>query len=352
MTLINFGEDLIGIFVMNELISVIVCHHKGETLITNAIKSIQHSQDVNYEIIVATSSDDYASKYQFTFKDVNFMTISGGPAYKRNVASRYARGNYYAFFDDDVEVTGLTLYWMLKTLKDRKAGMVYGKLLNMEFKDRFDEAGSFLTPTGFLWARCESGVVDAGQFDREEAILAGKSASCIVRRDIFLKVGGFDVSYGILGEETDLSWRIWLIGSSVWFSYRSVTYHAFNTKFKPADFYVPERVYRNGCRNYLSMLLTNLEKPNVFMVVLIQVIVWFTAGIGMMITGKFEAGSNIFKGLADIIINIRRIIHKRALVQSTRVISDKELFKTIKRNPPFSYYYKRFFHYIKTGRHG
>lgn len=337
---------------MSDLVSCIICHHMGEKLLFNTLDSIQSSSEVDFEIIVVTSSEDNVSKFQSSYENVTFITVTGGPAHKRNVATRYAKGNYFAFFDDDVELTPLSIYYMLRTLKQKSAGMVYGKLLNMQFRDRFDEAGSFLTSTGFLYARCESGIQDKGQFEETCQILAGKSASCIVRRSTFFKIGGFDVSYGILGEETDLSWRIWLSGSSVWFCPRSVTYHAFNTKFKPANFYVPERVYRNGCRNYLSMLLTNLENKHLIWPIFIQVIVWSTAGIGMIFTGKNEAGSYIFKGLYDVVKNMRAILHKRSLVQGSRVISDKELFKFIKKDPPFKYYWKRFFHYIKTGRHG
>lgn len=334
-----------------ELISCIICHHKGETLLRNALRSLEHSQDVNYEIIVATSMPGYEI-FEKEFPKVRFYFVTGGPAEKRNIATHYARGEYFAFFDDDIEVTGLALYWMLDTLKKRNAGMVYGKLKNMEFKDRFDEAGSYLTRTGFLWARAESGVEDTGQFDAEVQILAGKSASCMIRRNIFSRTGGFDASYGILGEETDLSWRVWLLGSSVWFSPRSVTFHAFNTCFKPKDFYIPKRVYFNGCRNYISMLFTNLEIKNLIIPILIQTFVWTNAGIGMLITGKSEAAINIFKGLFYVVKNIKLILKKRHIVQSTRVISDNELFKFIKRSPEMSYYIKRFIRYISTGLHG
>ena len=337
---------------MKNKISVIICHHKGETLLFNTIDSIKKSYDVDYEIIVATSSEEFVKSFSSKYPDVRFINVQGGPANKRNVATRFANGQYFAFFDDDVEVTPLALFNMQRELEKDGVGMVYGKLLNMEFRDRFDEAGSFLTSTGFLLARCESGILDKGQFEDVCPILAGKSASCMVHRKVFWEALGFDVSYEILGEETDLSWRIWLIGYSVVFVPKSVTYHAFNTKFKPADFYIPKRVYFNGSRNYLSMLTTNLEYRNLIIPLCVQLIVWFLAAMGMFITGKMEAGKFILKGIFWYFTNLPHILLKRKYIQNKRVISDSELFKFIKRNPSFSYYYNRFFHYIKTGRHG
>ena len=304
------------------------------------------------EIIVATSDGISVKRLSEKYPSVNTVEIRGGPARKRNVATRFASGDYFAFFDDDVEVTPYSIFHLFECVNQKDIGMAYGKLRNLEFQTRFDEAGSFLTWSGFLWARAESGVEDRGQFDNACPILAGKSAACIVHRKVFWNVGGFDESYEILGEETDLSWRIWLSGFKVLYCPRSVTYHAFNTRFKPNDFYVPRRVYYNGCRNYISMLLTNLEAKNLLVPIFVQFNVWFLAGLGMILTGKWEAGINIFKGLCYIIENLPTILEKRKSVQTMRTIGDSELLPIITHNPPLSYYWRRFFHYIKTGRHG
>ena len=331
-------------------VSTILCHHKG-TLIDGAIASLLKSKGVELQIIVATSDETYFKKHR---DDTNILVVvvQGGPAHKRNVAFRFAEHPLIAFFDDDVEVRPWAVYEMATALRVEGLGMVFGKLLNMEFPERFDEAGSFLTSSGFLWARAESGVLDTGQFDEACPVLAGKSASCMIHRKVFSEVGMFDASYEILGEETDLSWRVWLYGYRVLYVPSSITLHAFNTKFKPRDFYVPRRVYFNGCRNYISMLLTNLEYPNMILPITIQFIVWSMAGLCMLVTGKFEAGLYIFKGISWVISHLPQILSKKITVQKYRKVSDHILLPIIRRNPPISYYIDRFLSYIKTGRHG
>ena len=326
-------------------VDVIVAHHQGE-LVLKAIHSILLSRGVKIRLIVATSVSTV------NFHGAKTIFVPGGPAKKRNVAFRFTESEYMAFFDDDVEVTPLAILHMVRALQKDKIGMVFGKTLNMEFHNRFDEAGSFLTPTGFLWARAESGIEDKGQYNTEEYVLAGKSAACMIRRRAFLDAGLFDESYEILGEETDLSWRVWLSGWKVLYVPSSVTYHAFNTKFKPRDFYVPRRVYFNGCRNYISMLLTNFENLNFIIPTILQTIVWISASVGMILTGKFEAGTYILKGLLYVATHLPAIFEKRKKVQGSRKISDKELMPMIMRTPPISYYLKRFFRYISTGLHG
>lgn len=332
-------------------VSVIICHHKG-TLIYKAVDSLLKSEGVTFEIIIATSDETLFNRYAGDSR-VRQVFIEGGPARKRNIAARFANGEFLAFYDDDIEATPRSLFQLRSSLiTDDKIGMVFGKLLNMEFHDRFDEAGSYLTPTGFLWARAESGCKDIGQYEDAVPILAGKSAACMIHKKLFWRIGAFDASYEILGEETDLAWRVWLAGFQVWFVPQSVTYHAFNTRFKPVDFYIPRRVYFNGCRNYLSMLFTNLSYPRVIISLVTQIVVWTAAGVGMLVTGKHEAGINIFKGLGYFFNHMPILLRKRRKVQESRKIKDSELMPIVMRNPPISYYVKRFFHYIKTGRHG
>jgi len=325
-------------------ISLILCHHKGD-LVIKAISSLLRQKGVKVEIIVMTSEPDR------TFYGTKTVYMQGGPDRKRNESLKFCASNYIAFFDDDIEADPYCVYKMYKTLQRPGCAMVFGKLLNMEFRDMFDEAGSFLTPTGFLWSRGDR-VRDVGQFNKTIHVLAGKSASCMIHRSVFVAVGKFDTDYEILGEETDLAWRVWLQDYRVYFCPGSIAYHAFNTKFKPRDFYTSKRVYYNGCRNYLSMLYTNLGKGNWQRPIATHLCAWTIAGLGMILTGKTEAGLYIFKGIAYFFRNIKRIHAKRVLIQKNRKIQDSRLFKYIMTNPPKAYYWKRLFRYIASGLHG
>ena len=335
------------------MISIIICHNKGNFL-EKALESVYASKEVEFEVIVMTTlymQNEPITHLRQRFPQAKFIHQEGGPDIKRNQGAKHAHGDYLAFFDDDIEMTPHALWEMKRTMDHHKAQMVFGKTKNMEHRDRFDEAGSFLTWSGFLWARAESGVVDTGQFEREEPILAGKSAACMIRKLFFFRVGGFDTTFGILGEETDLAWRVWLLGGQVWWCPRSITYHAFNTKFKPQDFYTNDRVYFNGCRNYITMLLKNLGHQNLW-IVPVHGAVWFVAALGMMLTGKWKSGCNILRGLIYVCGHLASILKRRSYIQQTRVLQDKELFPLVLRQPSWSYYLHRFLRYIKIGLHG
>ena len=328
-------------------ISVIVCDHKAD-FIYKCVESIQKSVEVTYEIIIITS---HKGLYKLGIQDCIVKYHPGMPAAKRNYGVKFSKASLIAFFDDDVEIDPKCLV-SLKGGLYPSVGMTYGKLWNMEHRDRFDEAGGFMTWTGFIWSRAAQNDKDTGQFDKEAYILAGKSASCMVKKEVFNKVGGFDESFGILGEETDLSWRIWLSGKYVLYAPGATGYHAFNTKFKPPEkHYTSDRVHFNGCRNYLTMLIKNLGKEHLW-IISVHMMIWFFAGLAMIGTLKIREGGNILRGIAYVLSHLSLIRKKRRLIQSERVINERNIWEIIHKSSPRGYYTQRFFRYILSAMHG
>lgn len=331
----------------NPSVSIIVCHHKGD-FIYKFVESVKKSDFSDYEIIVVTSDDLLLS-----IPGCIMLRHYGMPAAKRNAGAKIALGEYFGFFDDDVEIAPDCLEHLLYAIKEPPTGMVYGKLHKADEPNRFDEAGGFLTSSGFIWSRAGQNIIDSGQFDSHAPIFAGKSASCIVKKDVFEKVSGFDEDFEILGEESDLSWRIWLAGYKVMFNPYATGVHYFNTKWKPAkDYYTSKRVHYNGCRNYITMLIKNLETKNLWKILPIHVSIWFFAGCAMIGTGKIAQGMNIFGGLWYVIRNLRTVLTKRSIVQKRRCIGDEKLWPSIYRVPPRGYYWGRLKRYVSIGLHG
>lgn len=329
---------------MSDGISVVICHHQGK-LIYDAIRSVIASDYELFEVIVVTSVPD------LEFKNCRTIFYPGEPAVKRNIGVRYASYPYIAFFDDDVEVDRYCLRELHAVCKLDKVGMVFGKCLNFVKREIFDEAGSFLSWNGFLYSRGDR-VKDEGQFDKIDTILAGKSANCMVKRKAFGEVGFFDEWMGILGEESDLSWRMWLYGYTVFFVPRAIAYHKFNTVLKPSTFYNLKRVYYNGCRNYISMLFINQDLNNCLRILPIHILCWVIAGLGMFLRFRFGEGLHIFYGIYSCFVNRERLLRRRERVQRDRVCRDSDLSKFITINPPISYYIKRIARYWRSSVHG
>lgn len=330
--------------ITSPLISAVICHHKGD-FIYDCVKSVLASRNVLVDVFVLTDKNLHDNGFKLIYSKAM-------PAQKRNIGIRYAHSRFVAFLDDDVEIDKDCLYEMYKECKESRIGMVYAKTYNAERRNIIDSGGSWLTWTGFLNAREHGDVEDIGQFQETIPVLAAKSACCMVNRKAFIDAGMFDASYGILGEETDLSWRMWLRGWTVLFTPKALAWHWFRTKKKSIDFYTIPRIYFNGCRNYLSMLFTNLSINKLIKTLPVHIFAWTLVAIFMFFSGRFSASKNILLGILSFIFNLRQHILKRRNVQTHRVISDKELFKSIYKDQPLRYYFSRLKSYILTGLHG
>ncbi len=54
-------------------------------------------------------------------------------------------------------------------------------------------------------------------------------ASLLIKRDVFLLLGGFDIRYYAYVEDLDISWRAWLAGYKVAYAPKAYCYHKYGS---------------------------------------------------------------------------------------------------------------------------
>ena len=346
-------------------VTVIIPHHTGYALLQRCLQSVLASQGVSFHVILVTSApvtehqqflSEFGADRRFTY-----WYEQGGPAHKRNYGVAHGgevQSTYVVFLDDDVEVSPYCLYEFYLWMEDHpRCGMAFAKIYKMEEgrRDEFDDCGSWLTRSGFLFARSGNGQVDRGQFDKPCRCLSSKSATCVVRNRAFMDVTGFDRDYFILGEETDMAWRMWLKGWEVWYVPTATSWHAFGCEsLKPKlTYYTHERIFYRGCKNYLSLLFTNLGLAKLYAILPLHLSLWATAAVGFCFRkGGASCAVQIMRGMQDFFLSLPSLQRKRHHVQSTRVVSDRDLWPLISYTPPLTYYWHRLRRYVSQGLHG
>ena len=258
------------------------------------------------------------------------------------------------FLDDDTEISPYTLYEFWHGFQELPtAGMLFARIYNAERRQELDDCGSWLTPSGFLYARASNGHITHDELMRPVRCLASKSAGCAIKRSVFYAAGGFDASYFILGEETDLAWRVWLQGAEVWYWPFAVLWHAFDTTAKrTVDYYTLERIHRFGARNYIALLCTNLGALRLWLVLPGHVCGWLLAIVCFAVRGDRPRATLVSRGLWDALSRLPRTLAKRHTVQARRLRSDHDLMPLIRRRVPLSYYVTRLRRYVVSCLHG
>lgn len=315
-------------------VSIIICHHTGD-LIKRCLASIPMVPE--YEVIVVTTDDMYKKTTERLC--IRLCAEMNNPALKRNIGAQYASGQYLVYLDDDTEMDVETIDAMYDYMWfHRNAGMVFPVLYKMDDHDKIDTSGSYLTWSGFLYETY------CGSLPWPAEVISSKSAVCMVRKDLFDMVGGFDPSFYIYGEETDLSWRLWRAGYAnvvlPWVS----AYHAFETSLKPKSYYNNRYIHFHGCKNYITMLLRNLP-PSKLYIAFLNAGVWLFTGICMW-PRNHQAAKWIFQGIWYNIKNFPAVIRYR------RQQKNYWIPRVVWHNPGMGYYFGRLKDYLTHQLHG
>ena len=317
------------------------------------------SQGVSFHVVLVTSAPpsehqqfltEFGADRRFTY-----WYEPGGPAHKRNYGVLHGGGvqsPYIAFVDDDAELSPDCLYEFVQWMEEHpQCGMAFGRIYNAERRRELDDAGSFLTFTGFLWARANN-QLDTGQYTTPCRVLASKSATCMVRLSAFKQVGGFDEDYYILAEDSLLAYTLWLVGWECWYVPSATSWHWFNTSMKPKEqYYTTYRIFFLGARNYTWMLLSCLGLLRLLLILPIHVSIWHLAALGFFLKQDYQRGWFILKGVWSGLL-LGKAYHKRQRIQATRLRTDRELFQHTFAFPPFSYYTSRISRYLSQAIHG
>lgn len=211
------------------LLSVIVLNYNGVKHNARCLDSLL-SQEGDYEIIFADngSTDGSYAQARERYPNRSIIWVDNGAnlgyAGGNNTAARFASGEYLLFLNNDTELAPRMVPRLLSYLKasPRIAGGQCALIKDSE-RDKLEAAGVAVDVFGFCYARYRD--ADPKELLAEETIFSGVGAALVVSRKCFDAVGGFDESYFLLYEETDLCWRINLSGGTLRYFPEAYVYH-------------------------------------------------------------------------------------------------------------------------------
>jgi GT2 family glycosyltransferase len=143
-----------------------------------------------------------------------------------NAGAQAATGEYVVFLNNDTRVDPGWLHGYLSALARDPEAVCAASYMRSWDDTESDFNGSTANLFGVGrqqamvgWPDCPAG---PGEGD---PLLFACGGAMLIRRDVFLAVGGFDPSFFIYFEDVDLGWRLWVLGHRVVFAPRSIVYH-------------------------------------------------------------------------------------------------------------------------------
>lgn len=195
--------------------SIIIVTYNGLRYLAGCLGSLLDDTAGAAEVIVVDncSSDGSPQFIRERFPAVRLVENrdNRGFAAACNQGAGLAAGPVLVFLNQDTEVFGGWLAGLLHELAaDDRVGLATSRLRLMRRPDSLHLCGQDVQYTGLVFGRGYAGPA-AGQ-DRACDVNAVSGASFAIRRELWEALGGFDETFFMYYEETDLSWRAQLAG--------------------------------------------------------------------------------------------------------------------------------------------
>lgn len=313
--------------------SIIIVNYNGWQDLERCLRSLEASQSQDCEVIVVDncSTDDSPEKIKSTFPHVRLIrsNINLGFGAGNNLGAQIAQGRVLVFLNPDTTVQPGWLDPLLRALDEYpQAGMVTSRILLMDTPDQINTCGNDLHLSGLALCRGMGQCKDVDQpIDHNDEKLPVKvvrvaaisGAAFAIRKELYESVGGFDDTFFLYMEDTDLSVRVQLAGYHCLYVPGSVVYHDYQLSFGPMKTYYQER-------NRYLMLLKNLRWPTLLILlpalILSEVVTW-----GFVLLQDRKRFRNKLFAYAWILFWWKEIMEKRAATQKLRRVSDRSLLR-------------------------
>ena len=276
---------------------VTIVNYNQEKYLEALLPSVLATEYPNFRVVfIDNASTDKSRELLETFNDQRLKKVllleNLGLCKARNLGASHEKSCYFAFLDPDVTVTPTWLQTLVDTMEsDPSVGIAESNILSQ-----------------ISWASSS----------KERVKLYALGAAFIVRNKVWRQLGGFDDDYFVGYDDQDLGWRTWLLGYKVVGVSNSIVYHypgglrrgELNRFFRYHDF-----------KNRLSSLIKNLELLT-FLREIPRIIFMVSAFCLEDFRHKQIDGiSTVFW----ILMNLRKLLRKRASIQKSRRIKDRNI---------------------------
>jgi GT2 family glycosyltransferase len=269
------------------------------------------------EIVVVdnASTDGSAAAIARAMPDATLIRLptNGGYAAGNNAALPHCHGDYLALLNPDTEPEAEWLAALVAALEaDPSIGLATSKILLTNDRTRINTCGNTVHVAGF--ATCRGLDAPATDYTEADDVAAVSGAAFIIRRALMERLGGFDASFFMYVEDTDLSWRALLAGVRCRFVPASVVAHRYALTLGAAKTFYLER-------NRMQMVLKCYRARTLLLLapalLLGELAAWGYAALQgkAHLRAKASAARWVFR-------HRRAIRERRRAVQASRVVGD------------------------------
>lgn len=208
--------------------SIIVLTFNGLELNKKCITSILKNTEGDFEIVIVdnASSDgtvDYLKSLDDSRINIEYNKNNVGFAEGNNQAAKMAKGELLVFLNNDTEVTKNWIMPLQKAIGSKDVGVAGSKLLYPDGK--IQHAGVVFSYKGMprhIYRRFEN---DFSPANKEREFQAVTGACLAIKKELFVRLSGFDEGYINGLEDVDLCFKVRELSLKVMYCPKSTVIH-------------------------------------------------------------------------------------------------------------------------------
>lgn len=301
-------------------ISIIIVNWNGRKWLKKCLDSLRTQTCKDFEIILIdnSSTDDSADFVRNNYPEIRiFHSGNYGFGHACNVGGKKAKGKFLMFFNEDMYVNNDFVEKYLKEYKKIKEENSIGTIGCVIA----DYDGSKIISKKMYGYGIDLMAAPVPNFVKTR-IFHNTGCPLFIKKELFLKIGGFCENIFLYGEDIDLCWRLNLYGYQHYFLQNVYIYHncaaGSFSKIKLA-------LYIKG---EINCLLNNCSWLFLPVALTYFLSFYFFLSLIYLILGKVVFFKTIYESLWDEFShNLKKIVAFRKIVQSNRKVSDWSLLR-------------------------
>lgn len=226
---------------------------EGGTLLNECLASLERQTRRDFEVVVVDNGGKGQVKRQISSNEVRVIenAVNAGYGGAVNQAAAGSQAPYLAVLNDDTTLDPAWLESMIRAAEsEERIGMCAPQVI-LASEGTVDSVGMLLCADGSSKQRGHR--QPPQEFGKVEEVLLPSGSAALYRRDMFAEVGGFDESFFLYCEDTDLGLRARRAGWKCLYVPQAVVFHRYSStagRVSPLKAYYVER-------NRLFLVLKN-----------------------------------------------------------------------------------------------
>jgi len=297
-------------------VSAVVLAYRSEPWLERCVKALLESEGVDVEVVLVDNGctdgavDRLAPTPRVTMvRPGRNLGFSGGC----NAGAEVASGDFLALINGDLVVERDALAELITFAQKPEVGIAQPSIRLSDDPNLLNSDGNEVHFLGFSW--CGSFGEPAAKRTAPRPITSAMGAAMMLRRELWLELGGFEPRYFAYHEDVELCRRCWHRGLELVNVHSAVAVHRYEFGRTPNKIYLSER-------NRLLFVLTTYEARTLLLLAVPFACVELAALAGSVATGT--AGQKL-GGWMWLLRNRRWVAQRRRELQDERSVPDVEL---------------------------